>query len=259
LRSVPPNKAIKNTIKVAHVTTIDRSLRYLLLNQLRHIQQAGYEVVGISSPGSEVPVIEAAGIRHIPVPMTRNVTPLADVVSFWRLYRVMRRERFTIVHTHNAKPGLLGQLAARFTGVPLVVNTLHGFYFHDHTPPFWRRFYIAMEKIAAHCSDVILSQNSEDIQTAISEGICPPDRIKPLGNGVDVRRFDRNCLDQRVLEQTRRALALPTGAPIVGFVGRLVQEKGILELLQALRIVRQKLPSSRLLLIGRIAHERLMS
>ena len=63
--------------------------------------------------------------------MTRNLTPLADLVSLWRLWRVMRRERFTIVHTHTPKAGLLGQLAARLAGVPLVVNTVHGFYLHD--------------------------------------------------------------------------------------------------------------------------------
>lgn len=242
--------------KIAHVTTIDRSLRYLLLNQLRSIQQAGYEVVGISAPGPEVPVIEAAGIRHIPVPMTRNVTPLADLVSLWHLYRVMHRERFTIVHTHNAKPGLLGQLAARLAGVPLVVNTLHGFYFHDHMSPHWRRFYITLEKIAARCSDVILSQNSEDVQTAIREGICSPDLIKPLSNGIDVRRFDRNCLDSQAVAQKRGELGLPPDTPVVGFVGRLVREKGILELMQALRIVQQYLPTVRTLLIGRVDHDK---
>src|SRR5215213_6573179 len=111
-------------IKVAHITTVDGALCVLLLNQLRSIQQAGYEVAGISSPGSNVPAIEAAGIRHIPIAMTRNFTPLADLVSLGHLCQVMRRERFTIVHTHNPKPGLLGQLAARMTGVPIVANTL---------------------------------------------------------------------------------------------------------------------------------------
>src|SRR5581483_2797624 len=119
-------------LKIAHVTNVDWILGHFLLNQLRSIQQSGYEVVGISSPDARVPPIENPPFRHIRVPMTRSFTPLADLVSLWRLYRVMRRERFTIVHTHNPKPGLLGQLAARLAGVPIVVNTLHGFYFHDH-------------------------------------------------------------------------------------------------------------------------------
>ena len=79
--------------------------------------------------------IEAAGVRHIAVPISRNITPVADLISLWRLWRVMRRERFTIVHTHTPKAGLLGQLAARLAGVPLVVNTVHGFYLHSGMNP----------------------------------------------------------------------------------------------------------------------------
>lgn len=236
-------------LKIAHVTTIDMSLRYLLLNQMQSIQQSGYEVVSISASGPDVPFIKEAGIRHIPVPMTRNFTPLADLVSLWHLYRVFRRERFTIVHTHTPKPGLLGQVAARMAGVPIVVNTLHGFYFHDHMHPHKRRFYIMMEKIAARCSDAILSQNREDIQTAIREGICRPEQIEWLGNGIDLQRFDRGRLDHAVLEQTRRGLGLPADLPVIGFVGRLVAEKGIVELLQAVQIVAQHTHKVRFLFI----------
>ncbi len=221
-------------MKVAHITTIDLSLRYLLLNQLCSLRQAGYAVTGISTPGPDVPAIEAAGIRHFPVPMTRNFTPLADLVSLWRLYRVMRRERFDIVHTHTPKPGLLGQLAARMAGVPIVVNTLHGFYFHEHMHPVRRSFYIALEKIAALCSDVILSQNHEDIQAALHEGICPAGKIKHLGNGIDLRQFDPANIVAEDTVRKRAELNLPAGAQVVGFVGRLAaRRKGFLDFLKA--------------------------
>ena len=122
--------------------------------------------------------------------MTRRLTPLRDLQSLWALYRLMRRERFTIVHAHNPKPGLLAQVAARLAGVPVVVNTLHGFYFHDGMGRWPRRFYRTLEKVAALCSDVVLSQNEEDVLTAVREGIVAPHRIKLLGNGIDLRRFD---------------------------------------------------------------------
>jgi glycosyltransferase involved in cell wall biosynthesis len=240
------------SVRVAHITTIDLSLRYLLLNQLRSLQAAGYEVTGISTPGPDVPALNAAGIRHIPVAMTRNFTPSTDLASLLRLVRVMRRERFTIVHTHNPKPGLLGQLAARMAGVPIVVNTLHGFYFHDSMAPAWRKFYIATEKIAARCSDIILSQNSEDIQTAVNEGICSSTQIKSLGNGIDLHHFDRRRLDPQVLDRLRTRFGLCADRPVVGFVGRLVAEKGILELLQAAPIVLAAIPGVQFLVIGPI-------
>ena len=240
-----------NAVKIAHVTTVDQSLRGLLLNQLQSLQAAGYEVAGISSPGGDVPVIEAAGIPHFAVPISRNLTPLADLASLWRLYRVMRRERFTIIHTHTPKAGLLGQLAARLAGVPIVVNTVHGFYFHEHMSARARRFYITMEKVAAWCSHLILSQNAEDIQTALQEGIGRPERIQFLGNGIDLTQFDPAAISAEDGRRCREKLGLAPDAPVVGFVGRLAaRRKGFLDFLAAARDLAARLPQVRFLIVG---------
>ncbi len=236
--------------RVAHVTTVDLSLRYLLLNQLERIRDEGYEVAGISADGPDVAVIEAHGIPHFAVPMTRRFTPLADLRALWAITRLMRRERFDIVHTHTPKAGLLGQLAARLSGVPVVVNTLHGFYFHDDTDPLPRRFYIWMERLAARCSDSILSQNEEDIGTAIAERIAPPELLKWLGNGIDVTRFDRRRLSDASLQALREEIGLEADSRVVGFVGRLVEEKGILDLLEAAKSVAATVPEARFLIVG---------
>ena len=78
-------------MKIAHVTTVGISLYGLLLNQMRSLREQGYEIVAISSPTSFASAIEAAGVRHIAVPISRNITPIADLISLWRLWRVMRR------------------------------------------------------------------------------------------------------------------------------------------------------------------------
>jgi glycosyltransferase involved in cell wall biosynthesis len=239
-----------NRPRVAHVTTVDLSLRYLLLNQLRRIREEGYDVVGISAAGPDVAEVEAHGIPHLAVPMTRRFTPLADLRALWALTRVMRRERFDVVHTHTPKAGLLGQLAARLSGVPVVVNTLHGFYFHEGTKPLPRRFYVWMERIAAKCSDSILSQNKEDMATAVAEGIAPPALLKWLGNGIDVARFNRERLSDAALGALRDDIGLRAEAPVVGFVGRLVEEKGILDLLEAAKSVAAAVPDAQFLIIG---------
>ena len=193
-------------ITIAHVCTVDMSLRYLLLNQLRFLKGRGYRVLGVSSAGPDVDVVKAAGIEHIAVPMTRRFSPVADLNALLDLTRVFQRERVDIVHTHNPKPGLIGQLAARLAGVPVVVNTIHGFYFHDHMPPLPRRFYILMEQLAAAQSDHILSQNPEDIVTAITEHIAPASRLEPLGNGIDLQRFDPARIDVAAIAATREKL-----------------------------------------------------
>lgn len=241
--------------KVAVLTTIDMSLRYLLLDQMRSVKQAGYEVVGISSDGPDVPAVLEGGIRHIAVPISRNFTPLADLRTLWLLYRVMRRERFTIVHTHTPKGGLLGQLAARMARTPVVLNTLLGFYFHENMRPPVRRFYITMEKIAALCSDVILSQNHEDIRTAIREKICPPRKIKFLGNGIQLSHFNPDRYSEEDVKARKAELDIPADAPVVGFVGRLAaRRKGFLDFLAAGKALSERLPETRFLIIGEADH-----
>jgi glycosyltransferase involved in cell wall biosynthesis len=228
---------------VAHVTTVAQSLRYLLLPQLCALREHGYDVAGVSAPGPDVSALEAQGIDHVDVPFTRRLTPLEDARSLVVLYRLMKSRRFTIVHAHTPKPGLLAQVAARLAGVPVVVNTIHGFYFHDRMPLAQRRFYVALEKLAGRCSDLILSQNEEDLETALRLGIARPGQIRRLGNGIDLRRFDPARLSPEARRRARAALGISEGAPVVGFVGRLVAEKGVGELVEAARLVRSRHPT----------------
>jgi glycosyltransferase involved in cell wall biosynthesis len=237
-------------IKVAHITTIDMSLRFLLKNQLLSLVRAGYDVTGISAPGPHVEAVASAGIRHIAVPMTRRVTPVADLLALVELVRVMRRERFTIVHAHTPKPALLGQLAARLTRVPVIVNTLHGLTFRDDTPRLKRALLVLLEKLCATMSDFILSQNPDDIETFVREGIAPREVLRFLGNGIDIRRFDVGAVPESTTARLRDEFGIRPGDKVVGFVGRLVVEKGIVELARAMEEVAREVPSARLLVIG---------
>ena len=238
-------------MKIAHVTTVGISLYGLLLNQMRSLREEGCEVVGISSPSRFAAALETAGVRHIAVPISRNITPLADLVSLWRLWRVMRRERFAIVHTHTPKAGLLGQLAARLAGVPLVVNTVHGFYLHSGMNPVARRIYLLLEKLAATCSDRILSQNAEDIEIAVHERVCRRDKINFLGNGIDLTLFDPDAVSTENVDAFRAEFGLKAGAPVVGFVGRLAaKRKGFADFLAAAQEISARIPDCRFLVVG---------
>jgi glycosyltransferase involved in cell wall biosynthesis len=242
--------------KVIHITAVDMSLRYLLMNMMRAQQRQGFEVAGISTAGDNVSFIESNGVRHIPVTITRRFSPFADLMSLWNLYWVLRRERPTIVHTHTPKPGLIGQLAAKFAGVPIIVNTIHGFYFHDFMPTYWRRFYILMEQIAAKCSDLIFLLNEDNLQTIRQEHIASDATTYFLGSGIDLERFDPNRVDQEAVSKVRRELNIPKNALVVGFVARLVKIKGVPELLQAARIIREHIPELRIVLVGPIDSEK---
>jgi glycosyltransferase involved in cell wall biosynthesis len=108
-----------------------------------------------------------------------------------------------------------------------------------------------VEKIAAWCSDAILSQNGEDLQTAIREHICPADRIAHLGNGIDLTNFDPDLVSPATEAALRARLQLPVGTPVVGFVGRLAgRRKGVLDFFAAARAITARLPAARFLIVG---------
>ncbi len=236
--------------KVAIISAVDLSMEIMLFAQLKAAQKAGYEVHGVCSKGDNFGFLEDEGIIMHDVDISRRITPFHDLVSLYRLYRLFKSQRIDIVHTHTPKVTLLGQLAAKMAGVPIIVNTVHGFYFHDNMKPAAKRFYILMEKIAAKCSDMILSQNPEDIDTAIKLGICKPDKIRMLGNGVDLDEFNPNRFNENFKAEKRKEVGLPVDAVVIGIIGRLVEEKGFLELFKAMKHLMNKYNNLWLVIIG---------
>ena len=221
-------------IKIAHLTTIDATLRFLLLDQLMALQRQGYTVAGVSARGPWVGDLQREGIDHYDVPgLSRRWDPLADLRVIVDLARLFRREGFTIVHTHAPKTGVLGRLAARLAGVPIVLNTVHGLYGIDPGHPIRRWFFLTLERLAARSSNFELCQSREDLELLLRLRIVGPDRAAYLGNGVNVSYFDPGKVEPSALERLRKELQIPRGALVVGTVGRLVREKGYREYLAA--------------------------
>ena len=221
-------------MKVAHLTTVDMSLRYLLMPQLLAVRDGGGEAVGISAPGPWVPELEEAGIRHIPLKSsTRAMDPLADLRAARELWHILRRERFDVLHTHNPKPGLYGRVLGRLAGVPIVVNTVHGLYATQDDRLLKRGVVYGLEAIASRFSHAELVQNPEDLKLLRRWRISPRKRTALLGNGVDLVRFDPSRFDPEARQHVRRSLGISESRIVVGTVGRLVAEKGYPELFEA--------------------------
>src|SRR5205823_7617464 len=115
---------------------------------------------------------------------------LFDVQAALQLWRVLRRERPDILHTHNPKPGLYGRVLGRLARVPVVVNTVHGLYATPDDPGFKRVIVYALETAAAWFSDAELVQNPEDLEVLRGLPGYPAGKARLLGNGVDLECFD---------------------------------------------------------------------
>jgi glycosyltransferase involved in cell wall biosynthesis/ribosomal protein S18 acetylase RimI-like enzyme len=219
-------------VKVAHLATVDLSLRYLLLPQLEAAKEIG-ESIGISAPGEFVSELEQRGIRHIGIPAsTRGMSLTSDLRAMGQLWRILRRERPDILHTHNPKPGVYGRILGRLAGVPIVVNTVHGLYATPDSSLSRKLVIYGLEALASRFSDAELVQNPEDLELLRRLHIAPADKLGLLGNGVDLDRFNPESV-RSFGEETRRQLGIGPEEVVVGFVGRLVAEKGIPELIEA--------------------------
>jgi len=235
-------------LRVAHLTTVDMSLELLLGAQLDAVVAAGWEAIGISAPGPYVEAIEARGVRHVPLPSsTRGWDPLADLRAAVELWRVLRRVRPDVLHTHNPKPGLYGRVIGRLAGVPIVVNTVHGLYATPDDPWPRRLVVYALESFGSRWSHAELVQNEEDVDTILRLRLGPRSRVRHLGNGVDLERFRPGRLDPDERAALRAEWDVGDGTVVIGTVGRLVREKGYPELFEAAATLG---PSVRVVVVG---------
>jgi glycosyltransferase involved in cell wall biosynthesis len=220
----------------------------VLAGRLKALRLAGFDVTLISSPGELLTQrAEAEGVEAYPVRMQRGIAPLKDLWSFLGLLLLLRRRRPVITDFSTPKAGLLGNLAAWVLRVPHRVYTLRGLKL-ESSRGGKRALLLWSERLAARCAHVVLC-NSESLRlAALALGVAPAEKLRLLGdgssNGVDTGRFSPGP------SQARRHLGIPVGDMVLGFVGRLTQDKGIPELLMAFDEILQVEPECWLLLVG---------
>jgi len=241
---------LKPPIKICYVTSVDITVRFILLNHLKFLEKEGYDVYVVCSSGKWIKEVEQEGIKVKTIKFKRKISPLCDLASLVKLFFYLKKEKFDIVHTHTPKAGLIGQLAAKMAGVPIIVNTVHGFYFQKTDSSLKRRFYILIEKIAAKCSSLIFFVNKEDMMTAVKEKICSPKIIKYFGGGVDLARFNPERFSRDFIIKNKKDFGINLEGKVVGIVARLVKEKGYLDLFQAFREIIIDFPKITLLAVG---------
>jgi glycosyltransferase involved in cell wall biosynthesis len=222
---------VPEPLRVAHLTTVDMSLAWLLATELQVDLEAGFEVHGISAPGPFVAEIEALGVRHVPVPaLSRSWDLRADATAARQLHRTLRELGLHVLHTHTPKAGVLGRMLGRAARIPVVVNTCHGLWVRDSDGPAKKALVYGVEALAAQFSHAELYQNDTDRRTL--RRVVRARKACTVGNGVDLTRFRR---DPVAGKQVRAELGIDDEEVLVGGVGRQVGEKGIVEFAAAAR------------------------
>lgn len=237
--------------RLVHVLTVAESLRFLR-GQPRYMRERGYETHVVCSDGPLLHRFAAQeGAFAHPIQMPRSVTPAADARSLARLVKLLVAVRADVVHAQTPKGGLLGTIAGRAVGTPRVVYHMRGLPYQGARGAL-RSLLWTTERVACSLAHVVVCQSRSLRRAALADGLVCEDRstvLGPGGNGVDARRFDPSDWSGAGAA-LRRDLGIPPESMVVGFVGRLVRDKGIVELTDAWRGLRERFPSTHLVLVG---------
>jgi glycosyltransferase involved in cell wall biosynthesis len=235
-------------VKVCQLCAVDFTLKTFLLPLIEGMRGRGWDVTAVCSDGPHIAGLRAAGYQIETVSIARSMNPILAAQTLIALVRLFRHRRFDALHAHTPVAALLGRIAARIAGIPLVVYTAHGFYFHDEMPSMKRRLFVMLERFGGRFTDLLFSQSAEDAEDAVQEGIALRENVLAIGNGVDVARFDPVKVGAG--DTARESLGIPRDAFVVGMIGRQVKEKGVADYLAAAKIVAAKNPQAWFLLVG---------
>jgi glycosyltransferase involved in cell wall biosynthesis len=243
---------MENKPRLLRITTVPISLKLLLRGQLEFMQQRGFEVLAVSADGPEIESIKANGIRHQIVAMTRTIAPFKDLGALLALIRIIRQFRPQIVHTHTPKAGLLGMLAAWICRVPVRLHTVAGMPLME-TQGLKRKILVFTEYITYACATRVYP-NSFGLLKFIREHVYGNDlKLKVIGkgssNGIDSTVFAPSETLKISAAELRKKYAIAEHETVYCFVGRVVKDKGIDELVTAFVRIASEFPA-KLILVG---------
>jgi len=239
--------------KLIRITTVPSSLRTLLRGQQRFMSNH-YEVIGVSGDGDALAEVrQNEGIKTHVVEMTRTITPFKDLKAVYQLYKFFKTEKPFIVHTHTPKAGTVGMLAAKLAGVPHRLHTIAGLPLLEATGNK-RKLLNTVEKFTYGCATRILPNSFGLEQIILEHKFTKPNKLKVIGNGssngINTEHYDTTLVSEGVKTNLRAELNISKDDVVFIFIGRIVRDKGINELVAAFNSLSEKSENCKLILVG---------
>lgn len=238
--------------KLIRTSTVPLSLNLLLKGQLRFLS-AHFEVVAVSSSGEDLAVVQnREGVRTETVEMERKISPVKDVISLYQLIQLFRKEKPHIVHSITPKAGLLSMLAAKIAGVPYRVHTFTGLIF-PHTTGWKQQLLIQTDRLLCRAATHIIPEG-EGVKRDLQKYKITNKPLHILANGsvngIDLQEWNPENVVREEQGKLRTSMEIQPVDFVFVFVGRMVPDKGIEELIAAFDAVSQKNEKCKLLLVG---------
>jgi glycosyltransferase involved in cell wall biosynthesis len=236
-------------LKVVHVQLLPllSGVQTVTLEEFKRLDKERFELFVIcQGPGPLSEEVEKIGATCYFVPdLVRQISPFRDLKAFFALYSLFKRIRPDVVHTHSSKPGVIGRVAAKISGTPVVMHTVHGFAFPAARGSVEKFLYYAMEWLGSRFCNGVVVLKDDDKAITINDLRVPERSVYLIPNGVDVEKYRPRVIDER-RELRRRILGIGDDVVAVGMVGRLWRQKNPECLLKALSLLVDKAISQRL-------------
>jgi len=223
----------------------------MLTAELLDKKKFDVEVLSGSQTGSEGSLIEEIKKRGIKLKienyLVREINPIKDFIALIKLYKIIKKGNYKIVHTHSSKAGIAGRFAAWFAGVPVIIHTVHGW---GHTPyqhPVIRNFYILLEKITQKMSNRLIAVSPKDIDKGLKQGIATKKKYIVIRSGIETDRFGKCKISKN---EMKKKLNIPENSIVIGTVTRLSPQKAPLDFIKACSIIAKKNNNAFFVIVG---------
>ena len=235
-------------MKVCQLCAVDFTLEHFLVPLINKMQDENWEVHCICSQGDYSEKLKKTGYNIINIKIPRSLNIFYILYSIFQLYKLFKKEKYDLVHVHTPVASLVGRVAAKLSGIKIIIYTAHGFYFHENMPRFKYFIYLNVEKFLSKFTTIIFTQSCEDQRLAIQKRFLNKSMIHCIGNGVDLTLFNPKRYPNRF--KIKKTLDIPKDSVVVGCIARLVKEKGIIEFLEAAIKISKFFSNVYFLLIG---------
>jgi glycosyltransferase involved in cell wall biosynthesis len=243
---------LNNTPKLLRITTVPISLHKLLQGQAKYMQKQGFKVFLASADGKEIDFIENETKLTVQIlPLTRNISPIKDIKALWSTYILIKKIKPDIVHSHTPKAGIVGMLAAKLARVPIRMHTVAGLPLMQAIG-VKRKILNSVERLTSWSAKGVYPNSYALADFMIKNKLAPKNKIKVLANGssngINTSYFDPKCYKEAAKKRLKKKLSIQDTDIVFCFIGRLVGDKGINELITAFKKISQS--KIKLLLIG---------
>jgi glycosyltransferase involved in cell wall biosynthesis len=234
------------------VTAIGLSQVKLLSKLNRTLVEQGYEVHAVCTEDEYTDQLKAEGIIFHPIKIDRSINLKGNLASLSSMIRLFKEIKPDIVHVHTPVAAVLGRIAAKIARVPNVVYTAHGFYFHEGmNKPTYRLFFSIEKYIGRMFTDYIFTQSKEDYELSVKSDFLKTNNYLHISNGIDLNnQFNIDRIGNEEIEKLKEELKIKEDTIVFSFLGRLVREKGIVELLNAFSVLQKEYSNIKLLCMG---------